>query len=62
MATYIYIYLMEHPHKGRMSVPQAKHQEYLDKGYVDVERIEREEFAPAPKAKAKTPAKKKAKK
>jgi len=61
MATYVY--LMEHPRDGRMNVPQAKHQEYLDAGFVVLERIERPEIAPSPKVaavkKAAKPAEKK---
>lgn len=50
MATYVY--LMEHPQHGRMNVPQAKHQEFVDAGYVEIERRQLAEIAPSPKVKA----------
>lgn len=34
-----FIVLMVHPIKGRMHVPEVKLQEYLDAGFIEVERI-----------------------
>lgn len=51
------VYLMEHQTKGRMHVPQAKQQEYLNAGFVVIERIVRPEIAPSPKAAALAPEK-----
>ena len=49
------VYLMEHPSRGRMNVPQEKLQEYLDAGFVEVSRQELPDAAPkaAPKAEPK---------
>jgi len=38
-----FVALMEHPQKGRMNVPEKKFQEYLEAGWVEIERIEVEE-------------------